>query len=44
MGYSVGHFDGKTLVATTDHFVAATLEPRFGAFAHRESEAHGGSR
>jgi len=30
MGYSKGHFEGKTLVVTTDHFVAATLEPRFG--------------
>jgi hypothetical protein len=30
MGYSTGHFDGKALVVKTDHFVAATLEPRFG--------------
>ncbi len=36
MGYSVGRFDGKTLVATSDHFVAATLEPRFGVL-HTEN-------
>jgi hypothetical protein len=30
MGYSTGHFEGKTLVVATSHFVAATLEPRFG--------------
>ncbi len=36
MGYSLGHFDGKTLVAATDHFVAATLEPRFGVL-HTEN-------
>jgi hypothetical protein len=30
MGYSVGHFEGKALVVTTNNFVAATLEPRFG--------------
>jgi hypothetical protein len=30
MGYTIGHFEGAALVATTDHFVAATLEPRFG--------------
>lgn len=30
MGYSTGHFEGKTLVVKTDHFVAATLEPREG--------------
>jgi hypothetical protein len=30
MGYSTGRFEGKTLVVTTTHFVAATLEPRFG--------------
>ena len=30
MGYTAGHFDGQALVASTDHFVAATLEPRFG--------------
>ena len=36
MGYSVGHFEGKTLVATSNHFVAATLEPRFGVL-HTEN-------
>ncbi|HEX5047545.1 MAG TPA: DUF6152 family protein [Gammaproteobacteria bacterium] len=30
MGWSVGSFDGAALVVTTDHFVAATLEPRYG--------------
>src|SRR5690606_20499506 len=30
MGYSTGRFDGDALVVTTGHFVAATLEPRFG--------------
>jgi Family of unknown function (DUF6152) len=30
MGYSTGHFEGDTLVVTTDHFVAGTIEPRFG--------------
>jgi hypothetical protein len=30
MGYSRGHFEGATLVVVTDHFVAATLEPRYG--------------
>lgn len=30
MGYSRGHFEGKALVATTDHFAAGVLEPRFG--------------
>jgi hypothetical protein len=30
MGYSTGHFEGQTLVVATSHFVAATLEPRFG--------------
>ena len=30
MGYTTGHFEGKALVTKTDHFVAATLEPRFG--------------
>ena len=30
MGYSVGHFDGDALLVTTDHFKAATLEPRWG--------------
>jgi hypothetical protein len=36
MGYSTGHFDGKSLVVTTTHFVAATLEPRFGVL-HTEN-------
>jgi len=36
MGYSVGRFEGKTLVATSNHFVAATLEPRFGVL-HTEN-------
>ncbi len=30
MGYSRGHFEGAVLVVTTDYFVSATLEPRFG--------------
>jgi hypothetical protein len=30
MGYSTGHFEDKTLVVATSHFVAGTLEPRFG--------------
>jgi Family of unknown function (DUF6152) len=30
MGYSVGHFEGNALIVHTDHFVAATLEPRRG--------------
>jgi hypothetical protein len=30
MGYSTGHFEDKALVVATSHFVAATLEPRFG--------------
>jgi hypothetical protein len=30
MGYSRGHFEGQALVVVTDHFVAATLEPRYG--------------
>ncbi len=28
MGYSTGYFEGETLIVSTDHFVAATLEPR----------------
>ena len=30
MGYSTGRFEGNALVITTDHFVAGTIEPRFG--------------
>ncbi|HET7132127.1 MAG TPA: DUF6152 family protein [Gammaproteobacteria bacterium] len=30
MGWSIGRFDGAALVVSTDHFVAATLEPRYG--------------
>jgi hypothetical protein len=30
MGYSTGHFDGRALVISTDGFIAATLEPRYG--------------
>ena len=30
MGWSIGRFDGAALVVTTDHFTAATLEPRYG--------------
>lgn len=30
MGYSTGHFEGEALVVRTSHFVAATLEPRYG--------------
>ena len=30
MGYSTGYFDDDALVVETDHFVAATLEPRYG--------------
>ena len=30
MGYSTGRFEGDALIVSTDHFVAATLEPRFG--------------
>ena len=36
MGYTTGHFEGKALVMKTDHFVAATLEPRFGVL-HTEN-------
>jgi hypothetical protein len=36
MGYTTGHFEGKALVMRTDHFVAATLEPRFGVL-HTEN-------
>jgi hypothetical protein len=36
MGYTTGHFDGNALVASTDHFVAATLEPRSGVL-HTEN-------
>ena len=28
MGYSTGHFEGEALIVSTDHFLAATLEPR----------------
>jgi hypothetical protein len=28
MGYSIGHFAGRTLKITTAHFTAAPLEPR----------------
>lgn len=28
MGYSTGFFEGDALIVSTDHFVAATLEPR----------------
>ena len=28
MGYSTGRFEGEALIVSTDHFVAATLEPR----------------
>ena len=37
MGYTTGHFDGKALVASTDHFVAATLEPRAPGVMHTEN-------
>jgi Family of unknown function (DUF6152) len=30
MGHSLGRFEGDALVITTDHFTAATLEPRRG--------------
>ncbi len=30
MGYSTGRFDGDALLIETTHFVAATLEPRYG--------------
>ena len=36
MGYSTGRFEGDALVVTTDHFVAGTIEPRFGIM-HTES-------
>jgi hypothetical protein len=36
MGYTTGHFEGKALVMKTDHFIAATLEPRFGVL-HTEN-------
>jgi hypothetical protein len=36
MGYTTGRFDGKTLVMSTDHFVGATLEPRYGVL-HTEN-------
>jgi Family of unknown function (DUF6152) len=36
MGYTTGHFEGKALVMKTDHFVAATLEPRYGVL-HTEN-------
>ena len=32
------HFDGKALVASTDHFVAATLEPRAPGVMHTENQ------
>jgi hypothetical protein len=38
MGYSTGHFEGKTLVVTTTNFVAATLEPRFGVLHTEDLE------
>ncbi len=28
MGHSTGYFEGEALIVSTDHFVAATLEPR----------------
>jgi hypothetical protein len=30
MGYSTGHFEGEALMVATGHFVAASLEPRYG--------------
>ena len=30
MGYSTGYFDGDALIVSTGHFIAATLEPRYG--------------
>jgi hypothetical protein len=30
MGYSTGHFEGTALIIATDHFTAASLEPRYG--------------
>jgi hypothetical protein len=36
MGYSTGHFEGETLIVTTDHFVAGAIEPR-RAILHTEN-------
>jgi hypothetical protein len=36
MGYSTGRFDGDALVVETTHFVAATLEPRYGVMHSAE--------
>ena len=30
MGYSTGRFEGAALVVSTDHFITAPLEPRYG--------------
>jgi hypothetical protein len=30
MGYSTGRFEGAALIVATGHFIAATLEPRYG--------------
>jgi hypothetical protein len=38
MGYSVGRFEGETLVVTTTNFVAATLEPRYGVLHTQDLE------
>ena len=37
MGYTTGHFEGKALVASTNRFVAATLEPRAPGVMHTEN-------
>ena len=36
MGYSSGHFEGAALIVRTNHFLAATLEPRYGVM-HSEN-------
>lgn len=38
MGYATGYFDGDALVIHTDHFSAATLEPRRGVLHTQDLE------
>jgi hypothetical protein len=38
LGYSRGHFDGRALVVSTDHFNAGALEPRWGVMHTRDLE------
>lgn len=38
MGYSTGYFEGEALIVSTTHFVAATLEPRYGVMHTEDLE------